>query len=875
MIHRQINRRTRRIRAARRRGVVGVLSMMFMVLFGSLAVAMAVVSQGNLQTAQTQLRVNRAIGAADTGLAVARSRLAQVGRFFRLEKGEITPDYAADLWDGSFSSSDGAVQDPNDDPITDGVRDRLALAHASFETVDVAPEYAAPADWLVTDAVILEKKGEQPVSAAQITYAPVPGTTQIRAIVTGLAWDWTSERWVSRTAQQTFEMAKRVDHAILGPSKIMIGKNVLINGPLGARFTGVEHEGGHPLVVKSDFRGLSLALDAKLDDLYATILAQDTNGDNRLATQHSLEGSNLSALNAEDYDGDGSPDNAFDDHAGDGAIDEFDLFLDHFDDDGDGRVVLDPSLTSGTPNDGEAAEFTIDNDLALLLDSANPDRNGDGVVNGFDQVLGYRDGVVDKRDRFAKIRGDIAFRTDRAAWEAQQDGSGQPIDDYQQFVEGAIRPEPGDRPVQFDAGDETLPDIDTSTFDSATTDLSAAADGAPFSAQAGAPTPLYTLVTDSSGAVVGQEFNSAITTIVEPTPFGAPAAADYYERPVFQGVTFKNVVIPRGLNALFVDCTFVGVTRIESYPANTHQAWQFYGVQNPDLSLKYPPPPADSPAQLDNDYFTSEIIKPPGFDVPRLEVGGAPYVNTKPLSNNIRFHNCVFIGAIVSDRPTNYTHIRNKLQFTGSTRFHEEHPDNPQDPDLNPDSDDIDAIRKSSMMAPHYSVDIGTNNAPPTQDVNLDGLVIAGVLDVRGNTTIDGALLLTFEPKLDPSNLSDPALTDPALLHFGQAAGNPADFNATLGYFGPGEGDEEGFNYESLIDLDGDGTLDIGWDADGDGFPDPDADPATSTAVPFNGFGRITLEWDPELIMPDGLIAPMRIDPVPFTYREGRVTETN
>jgi len=860
-----IRRQRRRLAARSRRGVVGVLSMMFMVLFGSLAVAMAVVSQGNLQTAQTQLRVNRAIGAADTGLAIARSRLAVVGRVFLLEKGEITPDYAEDLWTGSFSSSDGAVQSPSGAPMTSGVRDLLALSHAGYETTPIAPDYTAPADWLVTDAVILEKQGTQPVAAAQVTYAPIAGTTTVRAIVTGYAWDWTTSRWVSRTVQQSFEMDKRVDHAILGPSKIMIGKNVLINGPLGARFTGVENEDGHPLVIKSDFRGLSVALDNKINDLYAAIHAQDTNGDNRLATQHTIEGSGLSALNAEDYDGDGSPDGAFGDHAGDGAIDDFDLFLDHFDQDGDGRLILDPSLTAGTPNDGQSAEFDIDNDLALLLDSANPDRNGDGVVDAFDQVLGYRDGVIDKRDRYAKIRGGVAFKVDRSDWEAMDDGSGSPIGDYQKFVEGPIRPDAGDRPVQFSAGDDVIPSIDTSTFDTANSDLASAADGAPFSQQAGVPTPLYTLVTDSSGAVVGQQFNAAISTIVEPTPFGAPAAADYYERPVFQGITFKNVVIPRGLNALFIDCTFAGVTRVESFPVNTHSAWQFYGVQDSALNLKYPPRPADSPAQLDNDYFTSEIIKPAGFDIPRLEVGGTPYVNTKPLSNNIRFHNCLFVGSIVSDRPTNYTHIRNKLQFTGSTTFYKEHPENPGDPDLNPDSSDVDTIRKSSMMLPHYSVDIGTNNAPSSQDVNLQGLIIAGVLDVRGNTNVDGALLLTFEPKL----------TDPALQHFGQAAGNPADFNATLGYFGPTEGDEEGFNYESLIDLDGDGTLDIGWDADGDGFPDPGADPATSTAVPFNGFGRIKLEWDPDLVMPDGLIAPMRIDPIPFTYREGRVTETN
>ena len=52
-----------------------------------------------------------------------------------------------------------------------------------------------------------------------------------------------------------------------------------------------------------------------------------------------------------------------------------------------------------------------------------------------------------------------------------------------------------------------------------------------------------------------------------------------------------------GLNALFIDCTFAGVTRVESYQNNSHVSWQFYGVQESDLSLKYPPPmPAPVPS---------------------------------------------------------------------------------------------------------------------------------------------------------------------------------------------------------------------------------------------------------------------------------------
>src|SRR5688572_7677521 len=92
-----------------RRGVASVLAMMFVVLFGSLAVAMAIVSKGNLRTAQTNLHVIRAMGAADTGLAIAQSRLKEVTSRFIVEKGTIDEDFATRLWDGDLDSGDGAV----------------------------------------------------------------------------------------------------------------------------------------------------------------------------------------------------------------------------------------------------------------------------------------------------------------------------------------------------------------------------------------------------------------------------------------------------------------------------------------------------------------------------------------------------------------------------------------------------------------------------------------------------------------------------------------------------------------------------------------------------------------------------------------------
>jgi hypothetical protein len=246
------------------------------------------------------------------------------------------------------------------------------------------------------------------------------------------------------------------------------------------------------------------------------------------------------------------------------------------------------------------------------------------------------------------------------------------------------------------------------------------------------------------------------------------------------------------------------------------------------------------------------------------------------MSNNLRFHDCLVVGSFVSDAPERYTHVRNKLQFTGSTRFTSEHPDEPENPALNPDSDDRTEIAKSSMMLPNYSVDIGSfssptdtytgPNAPTPQNVQLTGTVVAGILDARGNTRIEGALMLTFAPT---------AGQGPLMVN-GLPVGNPANFNSTLGYFGPEDGDSESVNPSLLPVVNGQRIA--GWDMDGDGVADrgpeyvPTADEMAAGAapVPFYGYGRVELIWNPELPMPDGVMLPISLVPVNLTYREGK-----
>ncbi|MGD9688963.1 MAG: hypothetical protein AB7K52_01590 [Phycisphaerales bacterium] len=937
-----------------RRGVVSVLAMMFLVLFGSLGLAMAIASKGNLRTAATQLHVTKAIGAAETGLAVAKVRLEEAARRFVVDKGEITSSLGTKLWRGTYTNADARVTilpPPSgfvEVGLPAGLASALANVHAADQniatytgslgtpTIGGAPagmdgnEYVLT-DWVMTPAVAIDGSGSDGSSPAafQITYAPLTNGTDVRVIVTGYssigvsgsnytyASNGQQSQPVTRVLQQDFRIVKRHEHAILSPSRVLIGKNVAIVGNVGERYDQTDEENGDPAVIRSDFLGLNVTLDQKLVAFYENVQDYDVDGDGRLRVGHRTEGDGIPPATT-DYDGDGVPDNAYADVTGDGYVDDFDIFINHYDANHDGKVALSDSLRLGTTFQGLAPEFTVDNDLALQIDGGLPDRNRNQVygfidtnVNGRwdvgeqivdydatrgtypDRVLGWRDGVIDRKDQYAKVRGQLAFRVTRAQWENDRGH------DYQSVITGAIRPDAGQSPVRFGVSDNELPALAAGDFSSEMSGLTALADGLTFDQQvaaqlgiAAAQLPTYVEAsTDTSAprywrADLDNGYVRAQTgrDLWEKMPFNSPSYTDWYVRPRYENMVFMNVQIPRGNNGLFINCTFVGATYVRTYGDNTHQNWSLYGQMNWNASNGRP---EFNTAPLDKSDFlryTSGLIQdgpanyadfpnPPVIDgVTR--VGAAR--NTKLYSNNIRFHDCLFVGSIVSETPSAYTQVRNKIQFTGGTRFAERHPTSPDDPDLNPPEEDLTELAKSSMMLPQYSVDIGSFNsptdtyegpsAPTAQNVSLTGTVIAGVLDARGTTSIDGTLLLTFNPIAGQGPLQVNGI----------AVGNPANYNASLGYFGPLDGENESIDPQSLPFINGVRTA--GWDLDGDGLADitPPNMPtqaqldAGATAVPFYGYGRITLKINPDRPMPNGIMLPLRAIAVPGSYREGR-----
>jgi hypothetical protein len=834
-MNRPVDPTRRRTLTASRRGVSSVLSMMFLVIFGSLGAAMAVVAQGNLRTADSAIRVSRAMSAAETGLVFATRRLSSEASRFVVRRGVIDPTLADQLWRGTYSPSDPGdlvVMPPDGYEVVAppaGIAQALIDAHhADVGAVDLEPGDAQlPAFDNVTgrlDAKPIRIGGGEHRASFRLSYRPLANTSRILVVSEGRDGD------VTRTLQMEFELDKRIEFAILSPNRIMIGKNVLVEGPIGTTFGIVDGEintsHGQPVVMRSDFRYLDPDLDAAIASLEQAVEQYDVDGDNRLRIHHPIEMSGLAV------------DPSLVDVNGDEFVDEFDLFLDRFDTDGDGRVVWDPAraVAAGSPF-GEPEFAGVDDQLARLLDLARADRNGDGVVDADDLRLGRGDGVIDILDRPAKLRGDLRLAVTSETWETESGGP------WTRHVRGSIRAE-DKAPATFGLGQDELRTVTTDMFaesavwfdDQATTDLLSELGIASWNAWD--PTEL-------DAAAVADPESTAEGWVHEEVPFGSPNAYDWYRRPVIVGRTFTNLRIPTGANALFKDCIFLGVTYIETGTSCSHQNWNFFGTvhrsgEAPDFTYEAA------------DWAESLV---PAFDHSLLPPGSPP--GTKALSNNIRFHDCTFLGSLAGDTPDTYTHWRNKIQVTGGTRLY----NRPDDPDLlaqadgpllaaalaSIDSDDLAELRKSSMMLPGWSVDVGnfdnTQSADPdlTPRIRMTGTVVAGVFDVRGTAEIEGTLLLTFRPTASEGPLRQPWMldaegqpTEPPT----QTNGQPHAFNTTIGYFGQADGD-------------GEGVL-----------------PGSDT---FEGFGEILLRWDPDADLPDGIPWPIKAVPLRETYREARM----
>ena len=212
------------------RGIAAVLAMMFLVIFGSLGVAMAVVAEGNLRTADSGLKVSRAMSAAETGLAFAARRLETESARFVVRKGTIDAGFASRLWNGTWTAADGTVEVlPPRGFVEQSPARSLAEALRNAHAADLHAFAAEPVDAALPaiDGSIVRSRANRTASGDdrcrfRIAYELLPGTGTVRVTSQG------ADGEIRRTLQMDFEIDKRIEFAVLSPNRIMIGKNTII-----------------------------------------------------------------------------------------------------------------------------------------------------------------------------------------------------------------------------------------------------------------------------------------------------------------------------------------------------------------------------------------------------------------------------------------------------------------------------------------------------------------------------------------------------------------------------------------------------------------------------------------------------------------------
>jgi len=288
----------------RQRGAAAILAMMFLVILGSLAAAMAIVSQGNLVTAESHLRINRSLAGAETGLNWTIYRVNQVAALTTTPYGLIDDTRAEELWLDSATGVRAQLYD-----AFSGEFHNLQEPVLTAKGLRVGPIAIGPGEPTFTvsfDPHPLPGPGgagdfsryddpyyqQPPYTDTEIFESPVSSANPldarwIRVVVT--ATDGNGGNEITRSISMDFRLDKNLRFAVLSRSRVMIGRNVMIEGRLGSTFEETHLLNGHPLQIASDFRGIDPALDTQLDALLGSIIADDEDGDNRLSIYNSTE----------------------------------------------------------------------------------------------------------------------------------------------------------------------------------------------------------------------------------------------------------------------------------------------------------------------------------------------------------------------------------------------------------------------------------------------------------------------------------------------------------------------------------------------------------------------------------------------------------
>lgn len=748
---------------ARARGAAALLAMLFLVLMTTLTVAMFTMATTNVQSAYNLTDVSRAQASAEAGARFMAYRFSHMTNRPKTSSGNITQTVATTLWP---TIQQAIIDDFSKDTIN-GVTNYNKMQTAAERTWTVSGSK------MTSNAILTQTGG------ATFTLSLAPKATDTTVVVLSSTGRYNQ---AVRTITMEFKIEKKIKFAVVGKVPIQLGRNTIVEGPIAM---GTPNK-FPPLLMLSDFMHFDTTLKNTLTAWNTFLQANHGGYDNRISVNNSVE--YAAASNA-----------GYHDVNGDAYIDEWDFFLDRFDANHDKAV--------------SKAEFTkastgqlYDANLFKAIDSINAP-----MYTGDPTRMGYMDDKLDDSDGYAKIRGYVMLAPTADAWTANLAPSGKDIND---MIQGQIiTTEPGQIPVSFGVNPSEMIDLDPANFEECANNFKArTGTNAGSTALAGGakaviknktltatdvqvmkvtgvgsssfqvndlvPKALYDSVNASLPAgkkMTGTDQTQAAAT--EHTPYGSTVWQATYKRPVFKNMVFENVQIPKGMNALFDNCTFKGVTWVDGERDITTSGGAVTYDQAQGMNW--------SKAKLSGSgTFSKDSV---------LLAGGTPTTGqmvTKgsQSGNNLRFNNCEFQGPLAGAYATAYTHFANSWEFTGSTMF-------------NNQVDDT-----ATIVSPQVNIEMGSFTDPSGAPSKLVGVVVAGNIDIRGTSSVDGSVIVT-----------------------GDGAGN-----TTLAYFGAS-----------------------------DASTDPDA------PMPEGGWGRLNIRYNPHRALPDGINIAIDIRPILGTYSEG------
>jgi len=535
-------------------------------------------------------------------------------------------------------------------------------------------------------------------------------------------------RGATRSASLDYKIEKKVKFAVVGKVPVQLGRNTMVEGPV-AMATASKYP---PILMLSDFTHFDNNLKTKIQSFASFIKTKHVGYDGRVSVNNSSEYTQAKSA-------------GYDDWNGDKYVDEYDLFLKQYDADNDKAV--------------SAAEFT-DPSTNKLYDSnlfKAMDATGGPMYDGDVTRTGYQDNQIDNTDVYAKVNGQLLMAATQSGFSSYATGQSKTIYDY--LTGPVVTTDPLAVPVRYSVTTQDIFDLDPANFEQCTLN---------FRAKTGPEngTTATTSTIKTNKVLATSDANGGTSN--ERTPFGSTSYQATYSRPVYRNMTFRNCRIPKGLNALFDNCTFEGVTFVD---------------MTRDITTSSGSVSTSSSAGM----TWSQRMKPSqgSFNKSTTLTSTNSYGYTD--GNNIRFNDCTFNGPLAGGYATAYTHFSNSWEFTGATMF-----DNQFD-------------ETATIVSPQVNIEMGSFTNPSAAPSTLKGVVVAGNLDIRGTSVVDGSIIVT-----------------------GDGAGN-----TTLGYFGASDSD------------------------------------TNPSAMPEGGYGRISIRYNPYRALPDGINVSIDMTAQVETYREG------